>query len=741
MFGQSNAPFGGGNFGQQSNTAPAFGSPSPAPGGIFGSPAPAFGQAPPSFGQAPAPTSFGGGFGAPAPATTSLFGAPAPSGFGTSFGAPAPASTGLFGAPAPAPNSFAGSNYFGASADYSQGNRGTAAPATSNFGGFGATAPAPAGGMFGNAPSTNPFGQASGGLFNSGQAPAFGAGPVQNNFGLTPSSGGLFNTSPSYGAPAPTYGAPMPSFNNAPAPSFGTLAPPPAFGVPAPSSNLFGTPAPGPFGTPAPAPGPFGTPAPAPTGIFGSAPAPTTSFGSTGLFNSSPAPAFGSPAPAPLFGQSPASGSMFGSTPANPPFGQAPSSVPSRYGQTAAPVGQAFPAFGQAPTSWQFNSASAPVGGFFQQPAPSLGSLYAQAPQQAQYYQQPQPLFASNAQIVAPAVQEVLQQQLRAMENQTSELKRMESWKGPKVTTSPATTPTNLYDSEIFFPSTARPLASAHITPRSAAKIRPRGFVQTEPPKPSLPPVSTRRDNSALMSPEAFVRSSQLNLVIRPDSLQRPRKFGLQLDSSGPPSPSGPQVESIQPPPLDDSPRDVPPTDPTPSPRETQDSSTSGSSFNDAPATSPGYQYYQQVIGSTKGASKQQTPTANGTTHGKPWYVPKLTKSGYEVAPTIDELATMSEADLASVRRFAVKRPGYGIVEWEGSVDVRGANLDEIVVIEDKDVSVYSVDEEKGSKPEERTKLNRPAFITFNEVYPKEGARASTEAKEKFAKKVEKTTQ
>jgi Nucleoporin autopeptidase len=81
------------------------------------------------------------------------------------------------------------------------------------------------------------------------------------------------------------------------------------------------------------------------------------------------------------------------------------------------------------------------------------------------------------------------------------------------------------------------------------------------------------------------------------------------------------------------------------------------------------------------------------------WYVPKLRKLGYEVFPTIAELECISE----------------------GSVDVRGANLDDVVAIETKDVSVYQKDEEEGTKPEIGTKLNRPAVITLDGVFPREG--------------------
>jgi nuclear pore complex protein Nup98-Nup96 len=107
----------------------------------------------------------------------------------------------------------------------------------------------------------------------------------------------------------------------------------------------------------------------------------------------------------------------------------------------------------------------------------------------------------------------------------------------------------------------------------------------------------------------------------------------------------------------------------------------------------------------------------------------------------MQELASMTEAELATVRNFAIKRPGYGMVEWDGCVDVRGADLDRIVVIDKKDISVYNQDEEEGTKPEEGTKLNRPAKLTFYDIFPKNGALASAEEKLKYAAKVEKSTE
>lgn len=771
MFGQNPAPapFGSpaSNFGAPAFQSSAFGAPAPSAGlfgapattsGLFGSnPAQApFAAAPSSlFGSAPTPsTGFGGSNsmfgGSQAPAQ---FGSPAPA--QTGFGAPPAGSGGVFGSP-PVASSASGTRatpyqvtsrqdgttsinlqsisamqqYQDQSheelrfADYSQGNRGTAAPAPSAYGGFGAPAQVPPS-LFVSAPAqTGGFGSTSGGLFGStNPAPVFGGTPApMSSFGQTPAAGGLFGQSPaitSFGAPASNFAAPATAFGAAPMPSFN---------APAPSVGL--------FGTPAPAPGFFGgnsAPAPyasAPLGIFGGAPAPTPSFAPVGVFATNQAPA--------PYGLAPGGG-LFGQTPAPPLFGQAP----APFGQTPSLFSAPAPAmFGGALPSFGAPSPGGLLGGQVSAP-PAYGSPYGQAPpaQQQQYQPLPQPLFASNVQIVAPGVNEVIEQQLRAMQNQMSDLQKMDAWRGPKASTSPATTPTSLHASESFFMPNLRSGALAYSTPRSAAKIRPRGFAQSEPPKPSVPLSSTQRDNSGLMSPEAFVRSSQLNLVIRPDSLQRARKFGLHLENHGSPSPAGTPSENIQLPPTEEYPDSAARMDPSPSPRLLPDTVANATLVGGAPAFSPGYEYYQQVIGVSSEASNQPvTPAANGTSNEKSLCAPKLTKSGYQVSPPIEELSSMSEADLASLRSFTVERPGYGKVEWEGSVDVRGADLDAIVVIEEKDVSVYSMDEEKGTKPEEGTKLNRPAVITFYEIYPKEGARASSDVMVKFAKKVEKAT-
>jgi hypothetical protein len=134
------------------------------------------------------------------------------------------------------------------------------------------------------------------------------------------------------------------------------------------------------------------------------------------------------------------------------------------------------------------------------------------------------------------------------------------------------------------------------------------------------------------------------------------------------------------------------------------------------------------------------SPSSLTPIQSKNLFVPKLTKAGYTVYPSIAELEVMSEADLAAVTNFKVERPQYGSVAWDGAVDVRGVDIDSVVMIESKNVSVYDEAEEKGEKPLQGSKLNRPAVITMYDVFPKDGVESSAEAKDKLKRKIEKTT-
>jgi len=800
-FGAPAAPAGGGLFGNTTtNTTSPFGGGAPAAGGFGAAPSPATGGFGSTFGQ-PAPAPFGspapaggGGlfgqpapapaFGAPAPATGGLFGQPAPApAFGAApapFGAPAPAGGGLFGAPAPGTGAFgapAATSPFGGQPaaqgphegtsavpfqvtsrkdnnntinlqsitamtqyenksfeelrfeDYSKGNKGTASattPTAGGFGGFGAQpapapfgAPAPAtgGGLFGQpAPAPGAFGApapATGGLFGQpAPAPAFGAAPAPG--------GGLFGSpAPApFGSPAPApgglFGSPAPAPFGAPAPGgglFGAKSPAPAFGAPA-GGGMFGQPAPAPFGAPAPAtgglfgqpaPAPFGQPAPAPFG----APAPTTG----GLFGQpTPAP-FGQPAPAPFGAPSP--GGLFGQPAPAPAFG------------APAPGGL----FGQ-PAPAPFGAAPQPVG----------SGLFGAQPQPVQQAP-PQAVIPTGAVIIPPTADEATNLAMKAMLKSLEEKEKLDSWKGESGK-SEASTPTSVSESTAILekrrPTYQEGSAMFSFESPSIRKTRPRGFPKTESPGKTTVALSSvgrgASDRSSLMPPDSNFRSPIMQLKIQPGAISKPRLRALPppLDSVAERAES--PKETVDPPPTE-----------TPQPKETagaeaRQTPTSDQAKPSETALVPVNQispalaaYYQQTINSPVDHAQVSTPAAK-----KSAAAPKLTKKGYETTPPIEELDTFGEAELGNVPAFSVSRPGYGKVEWEGTVDVRHADLDSIVVIKPKDVMVYTEEEQLGTKPAVGTRLNRPAQITYYEVFPKDNPDASTEDKEKFAEKLKK---
>ena len=771
--------FGGSTFGAP---APApFGAPAPAPFGApapapFGAPAPApggfggFGAKPPSSGLfgAPAPA-----FGAPAPApSTGLFGAPAPapggfgsSGFGstsTGFGStgttgglfgssPAPAPAGLFGAPAPAAGG-GGTKAFpyqmtsrqdGTSSinlhsitamsqyesksfeelrfdDYSQGNRGAQTPTSGGgFGGFGAPAPAPSSGLFGA----------------SAPAPAFGApAPAPGGFGSSfgsPSPAPAFGGS-TFGAPAPApFGAPAPAPFGAPAPApgafgfgakspapgglFGAPSPAPAGGLfgspaPAPSGGLFGsTPAPAPaFGAPAPAPGLFGAPAPS-GGLFGSTPAPAPAFGGS-AFGSTPG--FGSPAPAPFGAPAPAGG-LFGAPAPAPAFG-APASG-SLFGAPAPAPGPGL--FGAKPPGTSLFGSPAPAPAFGAPPAPSLFGAPAAAPQM--------PAAPPVGAVMPPAANEILTSQLLALENKRKEIEKSDNFRA-KPSESSAVNAVTLSESEAL--SSLTPVRASYPTyrasPRSNAKVRPRGFASPE--KATTPSLSRLGSGGKPMAaPDSLAASSVTRLVINPSP--KP-KMKLLLDAPSDtkvadPSPvkfpttayTSPTVNSH--PPLSAKGSEIN----TPAPEEPSPKTPNGSGA--------ARNYYQQVINSPDEAAVRK-PLQESV-------APKLTKAGYSCTPSIEKLQSMPPEDLAAVPNFSVEREGVGKIEWEGAVDVRGADLDSVVIIEPSSASVYMKEEEDGDKPPVGMKLNRPAILTMEGVFPSDDGAA---AKAKFSRRVEKQT-
>ena len=376
----------------------------------------------------------------------------------------------------------------------------------------------------------------------------------------------------------------------------------------------------------------------------------------------------------------------------------------------------------------------------FGAPAPAQGGLFG-APAAAQP-PAAQPFASQGAMIVPPATDAVLQQQLAAIENQRKELEQMDVWRGGSPQSSTVIPVSNPESQGLRVSPYSPPMSSAvpyRASPRSIAKIRPRGLES-----PKLP--SAQKTPMPFMSPDGFVASATKRLVIKsttpkPTMRLRLRDIAveetkeeiirddviLRLPAVSPPA----QTNVTSPPAAAASPAVTSP------PPETTPQGSASKATNATPSTNGGFDFYQKVMasaGSTPGSKKK----ASHDTDTQESFVPKLTLNGYAVSPTLEEMTSMSEADLATVSGFTVTRGGVGSVSWDGSVDVRGIDLDKVITIEPRDVAVYDDQERAGTKPAVGNKLNRPAVITMYDVFPKEGS--DKDATEKFERKIARTT-
>ena len=323
--------------------------------------------------------------------------------------------------------------------------------------------------------------------------------------------------------------------------------------------------------------------------------------------------------------------------------------------------------------------------------------------------------------VIPPSTDEIIAAQLAALEKSRKEMEKSDLFR-KKSSESSSVTGASLSERDSWGPLTpARPPYSAYrASPKSSAKVRPRGFASPDKtPTPSLSRLGI--GGKPMAAPDSMAASSATRLIINPSP--KPKlKLSLQPDKSSP-SPLVMTNGSSPAQGLGQTPK------PVSTPATPAGVSTPGSSNMPNGRVNNGYDYYQQVVGSPSDEAAGTPKRVN--------VAPRLTKAGYTCTPPIDVLSTMSAEDLAAVPNFAVERPGVGKIEWEGAVDIRGIDLDSVVVIEAKSASVYTKEEEENRKPAVGTKLNRSAIITLEGVYAPE---ATQDSQEKFSKKVERQT-
>mmetsp|Transcript_12854 Transcript_12854/g.18780 ORF Transcript_12854/g.18780 Transcript_12854/m.18780 type:complete len:834 (+) Transcript_12854:20-2521(+) len=96
--------------------------------------------------------------------------------------------------------------------------------------------------------------------------------------------------------------------------------------------------------------------------------------------------------------------------------------------------------------------------------------------------------------------------------------------------------------------------------------------------------------------------------------------------------------------------------------------------------------------------------------------IPKLTKEGYKIKPSLVELARFKLEDLKRVKDFTIYNQ-HGKIVFEGETDLEGLNLDEVVEIAQNSVELYSDD---SKKPPVGQGLNKPAIVhLYNCKYKK----------------------
>jgi hypothetical protein len=612
---------------------------------------------------------------------------------------------------------------FGATGTSSAFNFGGASTTTApTFGAFGAPAPAPAaGGLFGApAPAPGPFGTPSGGGFNFGSSPQAPSAVV-----------------PSFGAPAPapgavTFGGGGGGFN------FGAAQPPaPAFGAPAPAptAGLFGGASGG-------------------AGLFGSAPAPAPSMG-FGFGTSAPAPA---PA-AGGFGGGFGGFNLGGGTAGTGAFGLGAAAKPP----AAAPATNMFGSTGMGGGTGglgMFGATSAPA---TQTTSPSafgfgFGTTASALPTS---FGSATPVATAQPHLVASHSQQayggtgvssfgagLLMQKVGSVQRSSQQLELRLGGETQALATT-RSTPESDIDPQRGAGSLA--LAQYGHAPRSAARIRPRGSVDASASfgaglgSGSLSESAQSNGLHALpqgsagvMNPNAFLSRSSKRLVISshapkaaeagvsvlptaavseptvaPTQAQPIAVCASASDNNGPSAPSGELNSSARWQPLQPNgngaaaPAATEQSFPNFMESPRQNESDDGSSPSNGVVIEPfGRRRSEQ-------ASASDSPLQS--------FAPYLDRPDYYCSPSIADLQEMSPRDLTKVRNFEIWRPGFGSIRWRQPVDLSSANLDEIVSIGKKTVSVYDDLPDSKIKPLVGQGLNQPATITMEQVWPKNG--------------------
>ena len=108
-------------------------------------------------------------------------------------------------------------------------------------------------------------------------------------------------------------------------------------------------------------------------------------------------------------------------------------------------------------------------------------------------------------------------------------------------------------------------------------------------------------------------------------------------------------------------------------------------------------------------------------------YIPKLTKPGYSIKPSMQKLKEMSLEELRHVFNFTIWNE-YGEAFFPGETDLTYVNLDLDVDIQPHHIEIYPDDKSCGvnEKPRIGEKLNKPTELTLKNIRPKKSQSIET---------------
>ncbi|KAE9024321.1 hypothetical protein PR002_g11484 [Phytophthora rubi] len=119
--------------------------------------------------------------------------------------------------------------------------------------------------------------------------------------------------------------------------------------------------------------------------------------------------------------------------------------------------------------------------------------------------------------------------------------------------------------------------------------------------------------------------------------------------------------------------------------------------------------------------------------YASPSACPVLLSDKYFTEPSVSDLQQLTEEELARVENFVIGRHGCGKISFVGATDLRGLQLDDLVVFTDREVVVYP---DEDAKPDVGCALNKPAIVYLQGI-----SAEVNELQEDFLKRLESHTQ